>query len=181
MSSSLDNERLLFAGSRFRVVERQQRAADGHLHPRQVILHPGAVVIVPILAGDRICLIRNERVAVGKTLIELPAGTLEPPEPPHVTAPRELREETGFTAAKWSELPGFYMSPGILCERMHVFIAEELSPGDPAREAGEIIDNLIVPWSQAMEMVDRGTIEDAKTVAALLACDRRRYQARLSQ
>lgn len=169
--------RVLFTGSRFRVVEVTQRDAAGGSASRQVILHPGAVVIVPLLAGDRICLIRNERVAVGKTLIELPAGTIDPPEEPAATAVRELREETGFTATQWRELPGFYMSPGILRERMHVFVAEGLNEGAPARESGENIDNLIVAWDESLAMVDRGEIEDAKTICALLAWERRRRRA----
>ena len=134
-------------------------------------------MIVPLLAGDRVCLIRNERVAVGKTLIELPAGTIDPPEEPVTTAVRELQEETGFAATQWQELPGFFMSPGILRERMHVFVAEGLSEGAPARESGEDIDNLIVAWDEALAMIDRGEIEDAKTICALLACDRRRRLA----
>jgi ADP-ribose pyrophosphatase len=177
MSFSRDDDRLLLTASRFRVVERTQRAADGSTVTRQVVLHPGAVVIVPMVDADRVCLIRNERVAVGKTLVELPAGTLEPPEPPHMCAERELREETGYAATQWHGLPGFYMSPGILCERMHVYVAEGLTAGDPAREAGEEIDNLIVRWDEALAMIDRGEIEDAKTVAALLAWDRRRGSA----
>jgi ADP-ribose pyrophosphatase len=166
-------ERVLLTASRFQVVERLQKTADGGLKPRQVVLHPGAVVILPLLDDGRVCLIRNERIAVGKTLVELPAGTLEPNEPPAETAARELLEETGYSAASWQELPGFYMSPGILCERMHVFVAQELSAGDPAREAGENIDNLVVPWNEALAMVDRGEIEDAKSICALLAWDRR--------
>ena len=177
MSFSHDDDRLLFTASRFQVVERLQRAADGSAVKRQVVLHPGAVVIVPMVDANRVCLIRNERVAVGKTLVELPAGTLEPPEPPRECAERELQEETGYAATQWHELPGFYMSPGILCERMHVFTAECLTAGDPAREAGEQIYNLIVPWDEALAMIDRGEIEDAKTVAALLAWDRRRRGA----
>lgn len=177
MSSPTNDDRVLFTASRFRVVERRQRTSDGGVVPRQVVVHPGAVVIVPLVEGERVCLIRNERVAVGKTLVELPAGTLEPPEPPRACAERELREETGFTASRWQELPGFYMSPGILCERMHVFVAEGLTAGDPAREAGEQIDNLVVAWAEALAMIDRGEIEDAKTVAALLAWDRRQRGA----
>jgi len=166
--------RVLFQGARFSVVELDQRLADGRRAARQAIMHPGAVVIVPLLPDDRVCLIRNERIAVGKTLVELPAGTLDRPEPPRQTAERELAEETGYSAARWRELPGFYMSPGILCERMHVFVAEDLTAGDPAREAGEIIDNLVVPWSEALAMVERGDIEDAKTICALLVWDRLR-------
>jgi ADP-ribose pyrophosphatase len=177
MSSPLDSARLLLETSRFRVVEVDQRTADGGVRARQVVLHPGAVLIIPMVDGDHVCLIRNERVAVGKTLIELPAGTIDPPDPPRATALRELEEETGYTAARWRELPGFFMSPGILRERMHVFVAEELTAGDPRREAGENIDNLVVPWRDAMSMALDGAIEDAKTLCGLLLWDRLR-QAR---
>lgn len=166
--------RVLLKTPRFEVVEVEQRTADGGTRARQVILHPGAVLIIPLLEGNRVCLIRNERVAVGKTLIELPAGTIDRQDPPGVTAVRELKEETGFTATSWRELPGFFMSPGILCERMHVFVAQGLSAGDPEREAGENIDNLIVPWDEAIAMVERGEIEDAKTICGLLVWDRLR-------
>jgi ADP-ribose pyrophosphatase len=177
MSFPHDDDRLLFTANRFRVVERMQATADGRPIARQVVLHSGAVVIVPMVDAHRVCLIRIERIAVVKTLIELPAGTLEPPEPPSECALRELREETGYAAAQWHELPGFYMSPGILCERMHVFVAEGMTAGDPAREAGEQIDNLVVRWDDALAMIDRGEIEDAKSIAALLAWDRRRRNA----
>jgi len=176
MGSRQDGDRLLFSGQRFSVVERPQRRRDGSMGSKQVVVHNGAVVIVPMVDDEHVCLIRNERAAMGRSLVELPAGTLEPPEPPAQAAPRELGEETGYTARKWTELPGFFMSPGILCERMHVFVAEELTPGDPAREAGENIDNLVVTWEEALAMVDRGEIEDGKTVAALLVWDRRRRQ-----
>src|SRR5262245_4262753 len=106
MGKLRDGDRLLFTGSRFEVVERLQRHRDGTLGPKQVVVHSGAVVIVPMVDDDHVCLIRNERIAVGKSLIELPAGTLEPPEPPDQSAPRELQEETGYTAEKWTELPG---------------------------------------------------------------------------
>lgn len=168
------NPRVLLSTPRFSVVEVHQRTADGGAVPRQVILHPGAVLIIPLLEGNRVCLIRNERVAVSKTLIELPAGTIDPPDAPSATAIRELQEETGFTATSWRELPGFFMSPGILRERMYVFVAQGLTAGDPAREAGENIDNLIVPWEEAIGMVERGEIEDAKTICGLLLWDRLR-------
>jgi ADP-ribose pyrophosphatase len=166
--------RLLLKGSRFDVVEVSQRTAGGKLVTRQVVRHPGAVVVIPLLEGNRVCLIRNERVALGKKLIELPAGTLDPPEPPAEAAARELQEETGYTATKWRELPAFYTSPGILSEKMFVFAAEGLTEGKPAREEGENIENYVVPWSEAMAMADRGDIEDGKTLCALLMWDRQR-------
>ena len=163
----------LLKTSRFEVVEYESPTPAG-IRKRQVVDHPGAAVILPLLANEQrpseplVVLIRNHRVAVGKTLVELPAGTLEPHEPPMRTAQRELTEETGYRANRWSELPGFFMSPGILNERMHCFAAQELEPGPPQREAGEEIENLVVPWADAIAMIQRGEIEDAKTVALLL-------------
>jgi ADP-ribose pyrophosphatase len=166
--------RLLFHGSRFDVVAAPQQTADGRTVEKQVVRHPGAVVIVPLLVGDRLCLIRNVRIAAGKTLIELPAGTLDPPEPPAKAAVRELKEETGYTAASWRELPSFYTSPGICTEKMFVFVAQGLTEGDHAREEGENIENYVVPWGEAIAMAERGDIEDGKTICALLMWDRLR-------
>lgn len=166
---------VLLETPRFRVVEQRLTSADGMSEVRrQVIEHPGAVTIVPLVDGNRVCLVRNFRIAVGKTLLELPAGTLEPGEPPLATAQRELQEETGYTAARWRELPAFFMSPGILHERMHLFVAEVLTEGPPAREAGEEIENVVVPWSDALAMAERGEIEDAKSLVGLLLWDRLR-------
>ncbi|RIK88647.1 MAG: NUDIX hydrolase [Planctomycetota bacterium] len=165
--------KVLLTTPRFEVVEVEFAGRQGAVR-RQVIRHPGAVLVLPLVDGDRVCLIRNYRVAVGKTLVELPAGTIEPPAEPLETAMRELREETGYSAARWRALPGFYMSPGILRERMHLFVAEGLTSGPPAREAGEQIENLIVPWSEALAMAESGQIEDAKTLCALLLWDRLR-------
>lgn len=164
--------------SRFTVVEHHfERPGEQSPVVRFSVQHPGAVAIIPLVDGDQVCLIRNERFAVGKTLIELPAGTLEPDEPPRRTAERELQEETGFTAEHWHELSGFFMSPGILNERMHLFVAKDLRPGPPARETGEQIDNLIVPWDEAIAMALRGEIEDAKSLAGLLLWDRLRERS----
>lgn len=161
--------------ARFRVVE-HQITLPSQSEPliKHSIQHPGAVAIIPLLEDDQVCLIRNHRVAVGKTLIELPAGTLEPNEPPRQTAERELQEETGYTATDWQELPNLLMSPGILHERMFLFVAQGLTAGATAREAGEEIDNLIVSWDEAIAMALNGKIEDAKTVAGLLMWDRLR-------
>ncbi len=171
----VDHPRTLLKTSRFDVVEHLVKVGDNRpAVARQVIMHPGAVTIVPLLAGNRVCLIRNFRVAVSKALIELPAGTIDPAEPPALTASRELQEETGYTVESWRELPAFFMSPGILNERMHVFVAEGLTQGPPAREAGEQIENLLVDWKEAVAMVERGEIEDAKTIVAILMWDRLR-------
>jgi ADP-ribose pyrophosphatase len=170
------NPKVLLQASRFRVVQHEQLLKNGKSVTREVVVHPGAVTILPLLEGDRVCMIRNFRVAVGKTLIELPAGTIDDQEPPQQTAVRELQEETGYTAGRWRELPAFYMSPGILNERMHLFVAEKLIEGQSAREAGEEIDNLIVPWSEAVAMALRGEIQDAKSLVGILQWDYLRNQ-----
>lgn len=161
-------EETLLETARFRVVRVRQTFRDGRAIEREVIRHPGAVVILPILADGRICLIRNFRVAVGKWLLELPAGTLEPGEPPQVTAHRELIEETGYQAAELTPLCQFFMSPGILHERMHAFVAAGLVEGPTAREAGELITNQLVSPSELEELLRSQQIQDAKSIATLL-------------
>ncbi len=164
------SERELLQTSRFSVVE----LASASGPPRQVIRHPGSVVIVPMVDEHHVCLIRNYRVSVARTLVELPAGTREPNEAPEVTATRELAEETGYCAESFERITGFLAAPGILDEKMILYLARGLSEGVPAREAGEQIENLVVPWQEAMEMVGRGEIEDAKTIIGLLLVDRQR-------
>ena len=163
---------VLLTTKRFRVIRKKVTSPAGKSHVHETIEHPGAVTILPILEGDRVCLIRNFRPAVGQTLIELPAGTLEPGEEPIVTAQRELAEETGYRAGKLVPLVAFFMSPGILSERMHLFVATELTAGGVDLDAGEEIDNYIVPWRDAMQMAMDGTIQDAKTLAGILLYDR---------
>jgi ADP-ribose pyrophosphatase len=158
----------------FRVVRHREIGPDGREHTKVTVQHPGAVTILPILDDGRVCLIRNYRVAVGKALVELPAGTLEPGEDPAETARRELIEETGYTAARLEKLREFFLSPGILNERMHLYLARGLTPGKTAMEPGEQIEPLVVGWAEAMQMVADGAIEDAKTLVGLLHFDRMR-------
>ena len=162
----------ILTSPKFRVVRERITTPAGTVKTRDIVRHPGACVIVPRLDDGRVCLIRNFRIAAGQTLIELPAGTLEPPEPPQVTAERELIEETGYRAARIEPLHTFYLSPGILDERMHLFLATGLTAGPTAREEGEEIENLEVAWDEAIAMIFRGEIQDAKTIVGLLWVDR---------
>ena len=164
----MSNRNVLFEGQRFRVEQAVQTSPDGSRHVRQIVRHPGAVVILPLLGDGRVCLVRNYRVAVDQTLIELPAGTLEAGEDPGATALRELAEETGYRAGRMKHLLTFCMSPGILDERMHLFLAEDLQPGPLALEAGEDIQPLLCTWEEALEMARQGEIRDAKTLVGLL-------------
>lgn len=168
---------VLLVAQKFRVVRRVVRDRNGQTRTREIVEHPGAVTIVPLLDDGRVCLIRNVRVAVDKTLIELPAGTLEAGEDPALTAERELAEETGYRAAHIEKLCEFYMSPGILSERMYLFLARGLQAGNAALEPGEDIETLLVPWDEAIQMALDGTIEDAKSLVGLLWYDRARLTA----
>ena len=169
----LDGE-LLLETKRFRVIRQRHQTPDGVEHIRDTIQHPGAVTILPMVDNDHVCLIRNYRVAVDQYLIEVPAGTLEPGEPPDTTAERELIEETGYRAAKIEKLGMFYMSPGILHELMHLYVATGLTPGETHLDSGEEIENLVVPWNEAVEMARDGRIQDAKSLVAILLYDTRR-------
>jgi ADP-ribose pyrophosphatase len=172
-----DGEEVLLEGSRFRVVQVMQDTPRGPRR-REIVRHPGAVTVLPLLSDGRVCLIQNFRPAVGRTLIELPAGTLEPGEPPIETAARELSEETGFHAGKIEPICEFFLSPGILDERMYLFLATDLEAGEPEREAGEQIENLLLPWEEALALVESRRIEDAKTIVGLLMYDRLRGTVR---
>ncbi|MGA2619126.1 MAG: NUDIX hydrolase [Thermoguttaceae bacterium] len=162
---------VLFAGRRFRVEHAVQRMPDGTEHAREVVRHPGAVALVPLLDDGRVCLIENYRVAVAQRLLELPAGTLEPGEDPEHTARRELTEETGYRAGRIERLATFYMSPGILDEKMFLYLATALEPGPMAPDAGEDISVRLVTWDEALAMLRDNCIQDGKSIAGLLYYD----------
>jgi ADP-ribose pyrophosphatase len=162
----------LLTTTKFRVVRETITSQGGKPKTREIVRHPGACVIVPLLEDGRVCLIRNWRIAVNETLVELPAGTLEPPEPPEKTAERELIEETGYRATSIQFLHAFYLSPGILDEKMHLYLATGLTAGQAAREEGEEIENWLVPLDEAVQMIFSGQIKDAKTIVGLLWAQR---------
>lgn len=168
MSSRIESRETLLVAARFRIDRVNYRLVNGTPASREVIHHPGAVVLVPVLPDGRVCLIRNYRVAVDQEMIELPAGTLEPGEPPIQTARRELIEETGYRAGTLQPMMDLLMSPGILHEHMYVFLATDLEDGDPAREAGEEIQNWLVNQQQLRELIQTNAITDSKSVSALL-------------
>lgn len=174
---SLPADQLLLEARRFRVVRRAERTTDGRQRSREIVLHPGSVVVVPLVTPDTVCLIDVVRVAVGRTLLELPAGTLDREESLAEAARRELAEETGYRAGRIEAAGSFWMSPGILRERMHLFVASELTAGPQALEPGEQITTRLVPWDEAVAMCRDGRIDDAKTIASLLLVDARRRQA----
>ena len=170
-------DEVLLEAKRFRVVRRLEPGPGGAGRVRDVIEHPGSVVVVPIVSPDEVCLVEVVRVAVGQTLLELPAGTLDRVESLEAAAARELAEETGYRSRRLTAAGAFWMSPGILRERMHLFIAEGLEPGEQDLEPGEQIRVRVVRWEDAITMCLDGAIDDAKTVAGLLLVDAHRRRS----
>lgn len=154
------------------------RLSDGSFADREVVLHRGAVALLPMVDRDHVCLVENHRYAVDKTLLEVPAGTIDAGESPEETANRELAEETGYRAGRITRLAEWFVSPGVMNERMFVYLCEDLRPGPSALEVDEQLRPVVVPWVEAVRMVHDGEIEDAKTLLAILIWEHRRAGGR---
>jgi ADP-ribose pyrophosphatase len=156
---------------------------DGTRAERDVVGHPGAVAILAIDDEDRVLMVRQYRSPAGRTLLEVPAGTLDVDpdtgavEDPSLAAPRELEEETGFRAGSIRLLTSFWTAPGFATELMHLYLASDLTPADGARlgpDEDERLELERVPWAEAIAAVDGGEVADAKSIVALLWLDRLR-------
>lgn len=148
------------------------RFPDGSIGSLEMVRHSGASAIVPLLdeANDDplVLLIRQYRYAADGYLYEIPAGRLDAGESPSDCAIRELREETGYRAARVEPMFTMFTTPGFTDEKIHLFLARELTPGEMAREADEFMELVPTRLSLALSMVERGEIQDAKTALALL-------------
>jgi len=151
----------------FEVIRRTDHTAGGSPIVRDIVVHPGAVVILPVLGDGSIVMIRNHRRAVGEELLELPAGTLEPPERPAAAAARELEEETGYVSSTIEPFLQFFSTPGFCTERIHCFVATNLTRTHQRLRPGEEIRVEIVGQQRARECICDGSIRDGKTIAAL--------------
>lgn len=140
--------------------------ASGRRTRREVVEHPGAVAIVA-WDGARVAMVRQWRHATGETLLELPAGTREPNEPPETTARRELAEEVGRAAAAWRRGPVFYTAPGFCTELMHLYCATELTDTSAAADDDEELEPAWLSLAQALAAIDDGSVRDAKTIVGV--------------
>jgi ADP-ribose pyrophosphatase len=166
--------RVIYRGRKIDLALQEVVLADGSLAQREVVVHRGAVALVPMVDADHVCLIENDRYAVGKVLLEVPAGTIDLGETPDQTAARELEEETGYRAGRLLRLREWYVSPGVMSEQMFLYLCEDLQPGPTRHQADERLKPVVVAWDEALRMVDDGRIEDAKSMLALLLWDQHR-------
>ena len=134
---------------------------------REVVVHPGAVVVLAVDEQERIIWERQYRYAAGRQLMELPAGTLEAGEDPEQCARRELIEETGFAGATWELLGRYFSAPGFCTEYMHCFLATGLTPEEAEGDEDEDIEVVPLTLEESLAMIDRGEVEDAKSLAAM--------------
>ena len=148
------------------IVEQALRLPSGRTVVRQVVQHPGAVVIVPQLEDSRLVLIEQYRFAEGETLLEFPAGTLEPGEEPLLCAKRELIEETGYRADHWRALGIIYPSPGYCDEKQHLFVASGLVPEHAAGDDDKILEVKQLTVQEVERVIASGALVDAKSIAA---------------
>ncbi|MCB9752330.1 MAG: NUDIX hydrolase [Myxococcales bacterium] len=163
-----DRRRLLTA-RKFAVDAVRVTGRSGAELEREVVVHPGAVVVLPLREDGRVVMLRSRRFAVDETLWELPAGTLEPGEAPASCAARELQEETGYTAARLEPLHAFFTTPGFCSERMHAFVAAGARPlGRQALGETERVEVELVSPARLDELLARGDIVDGKTLVTLL-------------
>ena len=142
--------------------------ASGRNVRREVVDHPGAVVVVPVDADGLLLWVRQHRYAAGRDLLELPAGTLEDGEEPEACARRELAEETGFAPGTLRRLGGFFTAPGFCTEYIHAFLATELTPEQADGDEDEELELVPLSLDESLARIDAGAIEDAKSIAALL-------------
>ncbi len=144
------------------------RSANGRVYEVDFVRHPAAAAVVAVDEAGRVCVVRQYRHGIGDFLWEIPAGKLDPAEAPEAGAARELNEETGVTAHRWTPLGLYIPAPGIFTEVIHLYLARELKVGAPNPDADEELELVWVPIGEAIDKVLRGEWNDGKTALALL-------------
>ncbi|MEM4297115.1 MAG: NUDIX hydrolase [Nitrososphaerota archaeon] len=159
---------VVYQGRLFRVRKDELEMVAGRKVIREVVEHPGAVAIVPLLEDGSVIMVEQYRHPARKTLLEIPAGTLAKGESPEECARRELMEETGMKAKELKKLLQCYVAPGYSTELIHIFVAKGLSKAEAKPEFDEHIKTSRLKLPTIIDMIKKGEIEDAKTICAIL-------------
>jgi ADP-ribose pyrophosphatase len=161
--------RLAFEGAFLRLYVDRVRSADGHEGSREYLRHPGAVMIVPLLDAEHVLLERQYRYPLGRAIVEFPAGKIDAGEAPLACAQRELLEETGYVAGRWSYLGSLHNAVAYSDERIVIFLAEDLRREAGAQlDAGETLEVFEATWRQLLEWVRDGSVTDVKTMVGAM-------------
>ena len=163
-----DKRTVRFTGRIITLTVDEVTLPNGHRVELEVVHHPGGAAAVAIDTEQRVCMLRQYRYVAGGWIWELPAGKLEPNEPPLVTAQRELIEEAGMQASQWQSLGSYFSSPGIFTEVLHLFLATGLQPAKTAHEHAEVIEVHWIPFAEAYQWAVDGRLVDGKTAMGLI-------------
>jgi len=159
----------IYSGRIFDVIQYEVELPNGHTSLRDIVVNPDAAAVVPMLDDGRVIMVRQYRKSAEKTLLEIPAGKIDPGELPLEAAYRELREETGYRCTDMALLFSMRVSPGFSTEVIHIYVARGLSPGQTDFDEDEFVETDAVPLSELIGRINRGEIEDGKSIAGLLA------------
>jgi 8-oxo-dGTP pyrophosphatase MutT (NUDIX family) len=163
----VENRQLVFQGRIIKLTLDQAELPNGKTAEFEIVHHPGGAAVVALDAEQRVCLLRQYRHAIQKWIWELPAGKLDAGEPPLTTAQRELLEETGANATRWTALGRMITSPGVFTEVVHLYLAQDITLSEAATEEHELLEVHWVAFPEALARAAAGDIEDGKTVVGL--------------
>ncbi len=172
LKEHLHERQELFKGNFLHALRDTVRLPDGQLATREYVIHPGAVVVVPLVQGEdgqtRVVLERQFRYPVGQVMVELPAGKLEVGEDPLLCGQRELLEETGYTASEWARAGQMHLAIAYSTEVIHVYFARGLTLGQQQLDAGEFLDVFTATPQELVQWCRKGTVTDAKTLSCMV-------------
>ena len=167
MSATINSRTTLYQGRVFKLIRENATLDNGVTTDMEFVEHPGATAIIPMLNESRVLLLKQYRHPLRKYIWEIPAGTIDPQESVINCAKRELIEETGYSANQWQKLGEITPVPGYSDERIHIYLATELQTAEQDLDRDEIINIHEVDYSEALEMIKTGKIQDAKSIAGL--------------
>lgn len=172
LAETLMSSKTVYRGRLLEVREDIVRLPNGRTTGREWVVHPGAVMMMPLLASGDLVMERQYRYPVGRDFIEFPAGKIDPGEDPLATGRRELLEETGYTAARWEHIATIHPVIGYSNERIELYLAEGLTRAQPRLDDEEFMEVFTVSMAQAIQWVEQGVITDSKTVTGIFWLER---------